>query len=229
MARKWRVVALAGAMTIAVAALAIAYPSNGGFEKGNLKGWKTFERGGGDWRVYREGEPPPPPPGPRGLGPVDFPPPPRGEYAALVRQGGPGVNILHRRLRPKDGADNELKFMLAYHNSQDRFYTPNSFEYGGGAMSRGYARGAKGSDPNQQLIIDLIKPKAPIRSLRQKHILARLFRTRRNDRLRRKYFKLSFDLNQLGVRRPFRLRIAEVDNQGELLVGVDAVKLIRKD
>jgi len=138
-------------------------------------------------------------------------------------QDGPGLNILHRVLRPRPDAEvNKLGFFLYYRNFAERFYAPNHFEYGGGIV---LPRGDEGGDPNQQLRVDLLKRSAPVRTLKRRHILATLLHTKHGDPQRRRYSKLGANLTKLGIEKPFRLRIAEVDNRGGLLVGVDGLKL----
>ena len=210
---------------VLVAGLALAAkPRNGGFESGDFTGWKVTDPGGGNWFVYEGtditgGGPV------RGMGPGggDFYEPPRGRYAAAAYQGGPGLNILHRRLRLKEGEVNKLSFFLAYENSVGRFYTPDHFDYNGGMAP---PRGGGGAEPNQQFRIDLLKAKAPVDTLKDRHILATLYRTRNNDPRRSRYKKLTFNLTEMGLGGGrVRFRVAEVDNQGELPVGIDNVRL----
>ena len=207
------------AVAVGVATVALAAPvsvPNGGFEEGTFAKWDRFERGDGDWNIY-EADPP------RGIGPI-VPAPPEGEFAALVTQGGPGVNILHRVLKLKRSAVNKLKFQLYYDNSNDRFHSPKNFKFGGGGILP-RARGGGGGDPNQQLRVDLMKPKAKIRSLKGKDILATLLWTKPGDPLQRPYKAVRANMTKLGINaKRVRLRIAEVDNQGEFLVGVDALE-----
>lgn len=222
-------VALTGLLAfVLVAGIALAAkPRNGGFESGDFTGWKVTDPGSGDWFVYRGtditgGAPV------RGIGPSsEFYRPPRGRYAAAAYQGGPGLNILHRRLRLKGGQVNKLSFFLAYENSQDRFYTPDNFDYDDGGPAP--PRGGGGAPPNQQFRIDLLKPKAAVDTLEDRHILATLYRTRNNDPRRSRYKKLRFNLTEMGLDGgKVRFRVAEVDNQGELPVGIDNVRLKSK-
>jgi hypothetical protein len=214
-----RGIALATVAAFGVASVAMAAPvnvPNGGFEEGTFAKWKRFERGGGDWQIYS--------PISRGLGPIGpvAPVPPQGQNAALLTQGAPGVNILHRVLKLKRNAVNKMKFKLFYENNNDRFHTPRNFKFGGGGM---LPRGGVGGAPNQQLRVDLMKPKAKIKSLRKKDILATLLWTKRGDRLRRPYRNVKANMEKLDIHaKRVRLRIAEVDNQAEFFVGVDALK-----
>jgi hypothetical protein len=217
---------LAGAVAVAVGVASVALGApvsvpNGGFEQGTFAKWDRFERGGGTWEIY--GSKPP-----RGLGPL-VPLPPEGDFAALVTQSSPGVNILHRVLKLKRNAVNKVKFQLYYENTTEAFHSPKNFKFGGGGMLP-RARGGVGGDPNQQLRVDLMKPKAKIKSLRNKHILATLLWTKPGDPLQQPYGAIRANITKLGIdSRRVRLRIAEVDNQGEFLVGVDALKQTAKN
>jgi hypothetical protein len=220
-----RTVVLGFAIAIGGVAISLADTAdlkNPGFETGNFQAWKTFSDGGGEWFVYRKGDDPPPAPGPRrGIALTRLPKPPQGKRAAFLHQGAPGFNVLHRVLKPrKDAAKNKLRFFLFYRNTADRFYSPNNFEHGGGLP-----RGLEGGSPNQQVRVDLLKRRAPLDSLENRHVLATLLRTRANDDLRRRYSKVRANLTALEIDKPFRLRITEVDNQAPLYVGVDGLKL----
>jgi hypothetical protein len=218
--------AVAGGVVAAAAfaSLAVAAPvnvPNGNFEEGNLSKWQRFEPGGGQWGVYEEMVEPP---APRGfLG--GFPPPPQGTYAAGATQNGPGLNILHRVLKLKDGKVNKIKFELFYRNTVNRFYAPNHFRFGGGGGMVPLPRGEVDGPPNQQLRIDLMKRGAKLKSLKDDDILATLLHTEPGDPKTRQYKPLKANMTKLGIdANRVRLRIAEVDNRGEFLVGVDNLK-----
>ena len=221
------VLSMVGAVALAVAGVALADKvrlKNPGFETGNFANWKVKEIGGGNWFVYRRGdELGTGNPIRGGLSGFRLPNPPQGRRAAFVEQGGPGLNILHRVLKPKRNAEvNKLRFQLYYRNTHERFYSPNSFRFGGAKMLPRY-RG--GGQPNQQLRIDLLEPDAPLRTLDPRDIFETVLRTKPGDPLRRRYAPFRVNLTTLGINRPFRLRIAEVDNRGNLYAGVDALKL----
>ena len=190
------IVAVVAVLAVGTTSIALAAPvnvPNGGFEEGNFSRWDRFERGGGDWSIYSAA--------PRGLpGPIVTPPPPQGQNAALVTQGGPGVNILHRVLKLKRNAVNKMKFKLFYDNSINRFYTPDSFKFGGGGMAP-RPRCLAGAPPNQQLRVDLMKRSARIKSLKDKNILATLLWTKRGDPLQRPYrtVKANFEKREPGA------------------------------
>ena len=222
-----RSIALTAIAVVAFSAAALAAPRNGSFETGDFSGgWKVKDPGGGDWYVYDGRSIVEPPGPPRGLGGGPFFRPPRGQFAAAAYQNGPGLNILSRKLRLKAGATNKLSFFLAWDNSLNRFYTPDSFEFGGGGAGRG--GGGPPGEPNQQFRIDILKPNAPVDTLNNSKILATLFKVRRNTRDSRGYEKERYNLTGLGIEGRVRFRVAEVDNQGVLPVGIDAVKLKSK-
>jgi hypothetical protein len=210
-----RGIALVAALaTVGATSVALAAPvpvPNGGFEEGSFENWETFERGGGDWGLYgvlRQG------PGPK------VPPPPEGNFGALLTQGAPGLNILHRVVKLEPGAD-KIRFELYYDNSGNPFVSPKHFRFGGGEGP--LAR--RGGAPNQQLRVDLMKPKAKIKALRDKDVLATLLRTRPGDPKVRPYEPLRANLKRLGIKaKRVRLRIAEVDNVGNFTVAVDDLR-----
>ncbi|MDX6587340.1 MAG: hypothetical protein QOI31_1813 [Solirubrobacterales bacterium] len=210
------VVAL-GAFGIA-AAFAMAAPPNGNFESGSFDGWKTVdEEGGGSprsnskgkWQVYKNqlkyGESPPPRRGIGGGPNAKLAEPPQGTYAAGLASQGPGTHILYRKITVSGGQ--ELSLQLAYFNTAGEFFVQNDLDSDTGA--------------NQQLRVDIMEPDAPIDSLEPADIVENVFRTNEGDDSKRNYFKRKTDLDA----GEYRLRIAEVDNQAEFLVGVDAVKL----
>jgi hypothetical protein len=193
------------------AAFAIAAPSNGGFETGAFDGWRTLDEAGGemrsqatgDWQVYqgrlKSGQV-------RGPAPTSLPRPPGGTFAAGLYTQDPGRHILHRILSAN--GPSVLSLQLAYRNTNEGgvFIAPNNLR-----LDR----------PNQQLRIDLMKPAAPLDSFARQDIIKTLFTTEPGDAATRSYAPI--DVNVADGR--FRLRIAEVDNEGPFLVGVDDVSL----
>jgi len=214
--------ALAG-LGISAAGASAARVANGDFERGNLSGWqKDFSEAGG-WFVY-DG-----PFGPlRGPAPL-VPAPPQGEFGAISAQGEPSRMILSQVVDLQSGKKHKLKFKLAYDNRntgapRDRlrrgissgFFTPKSFRFGMAAR------------PNQQFRMDVMKPGAPIKSLKNKHVLDRVYRTDRGDPNRRNFRTIKADLTDFAGDR-VRLRFAVVVTEAELNVGIDAVKIKTKN
>lgn len=208
----------AGLLFPAPPAGAAAKVRNGGFELGTFKAWRRADRGDGRWRIYSETSFPTP----TGGGEA-FPPPPQGEFAAVTIQGGPGAHLLHRVVRLAPGQRHILEFLIYWRNSADRWVPRRSFAFDGLASTR--LQGGAGP-ANQQFRIQVMRPGAPLWSLNKKHVLANVFRSKRDTRLRRlKPKKVTYDLTKFAGRR-VRLRFAEVDNLGELNVAIDRVRIV---
>jgi hypothetical protein len=208
------------ACTASLALAAGTSPSNGDFEKGSLKGWKTFtspDSSGSKWQVYKKGDLPgegSDPVLPRGdsAGPGSLYPPPQGKFAAYGFGNGGGPRILYRTLHLKPEKKITLSMKVFYKNFAKRFITPQTFNEDGN---------------NQQYRIDLIRKDAELDSLADKDILKSVFRTRVGDKLRRKPFTVSKNLSSLAGK-DVVLRFAETDTEFFFYPGVDAVKLKQK-
>ena len=178
---------------------------NGGFEARTLTPWQTSAVGEGDsgWSRYSGTQAP--------ISGLPIISPPFGRHAAVADQDGPGSNLLFRTFRV-DGDDGQLRIWVWYHNYADDFFTPNSlFETSTGAK-------------NQQLRIDLVRRSAPLRSLKPTAILATPFRTVSGDASERGPVLIRIHVRPWEGRQ-VRLRIAEVDNQGNFNVVVDGVRM----
>ena len=198
-------------LTVAVAAPAAgAAPAtgirNGGFETGTFAGWSTAPRtpigSPSRWFIYAGRVAP--------LSGAPIPPPPRGRYAAVTDQVGPGSNILHQTFRVPAGKS-ALEMIVWYRNWFGAFFTPRML--------------VPHIAANQQLRIDLQPPAAGLYRLRAQDVLATIFHTRRGDPAFREPFRLRYDLSRWAGR-VVRLRIAEVDNQFFFNVGIDAVRVV---
>jgi hypothetical protein len=190
---------------------------NGNFETGDLEGWKTDFFGPGEWLAYSDLNT-------RGFA---FPPPPRGEFGAVSDQDQPSAQFLSQVVKLKRGMKHKLKFQLAYQNDNvsppmprgaefPGFHTPHNFRFG------------KAARPNQQFRMDVMKPDAPIKSLKSKHILERVYITERGDPNNRNYRTIKEDLTEHAGER-VRLRFAVVVTEAPLNVGIDAVKVKSKE
>jgi hypothetical protein len=203
------------ALVVVAAGFALAVPSaladdegggirNGGFEIGTLAGWHASSVQIGDiafWSVYTGRQSP--------VSGLRIPAPPQGRFAAVVDQDGPGSNVLYQDFRVDD-EDSHLQMTVWYRNRNRQFFTPHTLLVNRVA--------------NQQLRIDIMRPSAPLRSLRARDILATVFRTRVGDPASAGPMRLDVDLSRFDDRK-VRLRIAEADNQFFFQVGVDAVRL----
>ncbi len=72
-----------------------------------------------------------------------------------------------------------------------------------------------------------MKPNSPLRSLKAKHVLTNIFRTRVGDPLTMTPDPVSENLSRFAGR-TVRLRLVEVDNEGPFAAGIDAVTLKRR-
>ena len=192
-----------GALALAASAFA-AKVQNGGFEDG-LAGWHKNSHGDGQWATSID---------PNGA-PFNSPPP-EGVNAAYGSQGDPSSDILYQDVKLPDHGKLNLKFWAGYNNEANRFATPNS-------LSTGPTMGPP-DKKNQQFRVDVMKPSAPLRSLKDADVLKRVFRTERDDPLQRDWFKVSAGVTKLAGKK-VRLRFAEVDNLFYFTVGVDDVRV----
>jgi hypothetical protein len=193
---------------------------NGDFERGNLTGWEEDSAGGGDWELY---EGPYFPPVRRGL--AILPAPPQGDFGVVSEQGDPGRMILSQVVKLKANRKHRLRFKLAYFNfntpkgrgpGADGFFTPNHLRFGSAAR------------PQQQFRMDVMKPGAPITSLKNNHVLENVYITERGDPDRRRNYRaVSANLSDYAGER-VRLRFAVAVTEARLNVGIDAVKIKTK-
>lgn len=172
---------------------------NGDFETGNLIGWTTLEEGEGEWDTYS------------GTLGGDFFAPPQGSFAATTFQEGPGLNVLYQDVAVGTGPEEVLR-LYAYYASEEPLETPPS-----GTLS-------PAESPNQQYRIDVIDPAADLDTVDPADILAPVFATETGDSPSMGPKLLSVDLTEFGGE-TVRLRMAEVDTEGPIYAGVDAVAI----
>lgn len=191
--------------TLVLAALAGGAPSNGGFERGDLKGWKKKTTAGGDWVAYV---------GPSDNGEASMPPAPQGTYAAAGVQDEASAGFLYRKLKLRKNHKIKLSFYVFYDNAaEEGFRTPKHFK-------------VSLDQRNQQYRIDLLRQGAPIQSLKKRDVLKTLFRTRRGDPDKLAPKKLSFNLTKFAGR-TVTLRFAFATNLFYMTTGVDDVRLVQ--
>jgi photosystem II stability/assembly factor-like uncharacterized protein len=198
-------------------------------ESGNLNGWQTFTETGshGQWAGQTDSLSP--------LSQVSVPPPPQGQYAAMLDEADlglganqhpsdyQGMHILYQDITIPANATQALLSFSLYINNADKLnkigYTdplqtpaldffPNQFP----------------QTANQQVRIDLMNPSAGLTDVGG-GVLSNLFITAPSTpRNFGSYRSFSFDLTAYAGR-TIRLRIASVNNQGKLIVGLDNVQL----
>lgn len=203
-----RLLCVAAACALLAPATAQAVPvANGNFERGDLKGWKTlFEPNAcGLWEVY-SGEYIEP-----GL---RIAPPPQGQYGALAIQPScPSRMVISQTVKLPKRQRHVLRFKLAYQNTANGFKTPNTLS-------------VEGPD-NQQFRADVLTARAPLLSLKKKHVLASVFRTNRGTRKKRGYKTVKANLSRFAGRK-VQLRFAVAVNLSPLVVGLDKVRIASK-
>jgi len=179
---------------------------NGGFETGDFTHWNVANNQAGDeegdWFVY-EGTTSP-------LSGFTIAAPPQGNFAATTDQGGPGTHVLYRNIKLESGMEHELSFYLYYRNRAGEFFPRNTLDFR--------------VEPNQQYLVDILRPRANPLALNSDDTLTRLFRTRAGDPNRLDPTLLTFNLTRFAGR-TVRLRFAEVDNQDFFQASVDRVSV----
>jgi hypothetical protein len=179
---------------------------NGNFETGDFRHWNVANnRPGtqeGDWFVYSGTESP--------LNGFDIAAPPQGEFAATTDQEGPGTHVLYRNIKLEPGMRHELSFYLYYENQADEFFPRNTLDFR--------------ADPNQQYLVDILRPRANPLALNPDDTLTRLFRTRAGDPNSLEPTLMTFNLTRFAGK-TVRLRFAEVDNQLYFQASVDRVSV----
>jgi D-alanyl-D-alanine carboxypeptidase len=180
------------------------------FESGAITGWQAVGGGSGGWFVYSDGHKAPDPAQSDPNAPFDVPDPPQGKFAAVTDMNGPGTRILYRDLRLKGRFTLQLSV----------FYT------GSGPFSSPATLAHDTPEPNQQFRIDLVAPSAPIDSVAKSDVLVNLFHTSPGDPARRQPTEVRLDVSAWAGQ-TVRLRLATIDNQGPLRVGVDNIRFRR--
>lgn len=198
----------ASAAALGVGAANAALIDNGGFERGDFTGWKVSEFGPGEWGLICAI--------PRGF---VFGAPPEGACAAVTSQGDPSVQVLSQVVRLREGRRYRLSYRLAWDNEgavrqgpappPNGFITPNTLK-----LDR----------PNQQYRVDVMRPRAPIRSTDADDVLMRIARPAPEDPPESDWVRRGANLTRLAGQK-VRLRFAVAVTQSELNLGVDAVKI----
>jgi hypothetical protein len=186
-----------------VSVTAIGVP-NGGFETSNFNNWNVANqrRGSGDWFVYSGTESP--------LSGFNIAAPPQGNFAATTDQEGPGSHVLYRNIKLEPGMRHELSFYLYYRNRAGEFFPRNTLDFR--------------VEPNQQYLVDLLRPKADPFTFDPDDIRTRLYRTTKGDPNRLAPTLMTFGLTRFAGK-TIRLRFAEVDNQFFFQASVDRVRV----
>jgi hypothetical protein len=183
---------------------------NGGFETGTFAGWTVFDAAGGDtvgFVVYSDTTTP--------VFDLTVLAPPESLYAAITDQGGPGTHILYQDVVLPANRTATLRATIYLRN--------DAADYAN-APTVGLAWD---TEDNQQFRVDVMNPAAAVTDVGT-GVLLNVYRTQPGDSLSTGYRALTADLTAFAGQ-TVRIRFAEVDNQGNLNVGVDAVDVEIKD
>lgn len=192
-------------------------------ESGNLVGWNTYQvvNSAGGWSVQSGPNSP--------QGSTQVPAPPDGNNAAMLDQNVvavyptlsgvttppsvKGTNVLYQDVMIPAGASATLNLSLYINSAAGFTNTLNN-------PSLDYRTAAA----NQQVRIDIISPTGNILDVTG-GVLLNVFRTTPTGVLPQGYFAVSANLSQFAGQ-VIRLRVAGVNNQGSLVVGVDNVQVL---
>lgn len=200
-------VGLLSASLLGVPSAGAATVVNGDFESGALNGWKIVDQGGSvgaSWFAYSGTE------NPLSGGPEPFPPP-QGKFAAISDQNGGGTHILYQDIALEPGVSHNLS-MLVFYKSVSAIAIPDPDTLSFKAPS------------NQQYRVDVIRPGAPVDSVSAADVLATVFRTAEGEPTSVEPTPAAADLTAFAGQ-TVRLRLAEVDNTGQLNAGADAISI----
>jgi hypothetical protein len=196
---------------------------NGSFEQNDREisftGWSKFDEQG-----FEEGTDPLQPANGRffvqsgsALGNVDVPPPTDGRFAAMTIQDGPGLHVLYQNVALPASAE-RIRFACDVYvdNFADGFVVPSPLSLAFGKQS--------GQAPlNQHARIDVLRPSAAPNAVGTQ-ILRNVWFTSPSLPTTFGYVTVSADLSDLAGQ-TVRIRIAEVDNLGTFIFGVDNCSL----
>ncbi|GEM_PF-1024490 len=206
-------------VTLALACSAVAAPvnliqngsfeTNGGTNSNDLAGWKTVDEAGanGAWLAQSGTVTPFDPSFGNDLCfHSDVPPPPDGNFAAMVSQGRQGSHILYQDVTIPAGASPVLSFKF-YTRSGAPLRSPDSLSFN--------------FETNQQFRVDVIDPASDFFTL---NVLQNVLVIGTGNALTIGYELQTATLSGLGGR-TVRLRFVEVDNNYCFNVGIDDVRL----
>jgi hypothetical protein len=199
------VFALIGLFSLVAVANASPILTNGSFESG-LTAWTVVDQveGSGSWFSQTGTQSP--------LNSFDVPVPPDGSFAAMTDQGGPGSHVLYQDfVVPADVTNASLSFDYFINNLAGTFFTPNTLDFTG--------------VENQQTRVDIITTLADPFSVAPADVLFALLAPNANTATYQTFATNLTAFLQAHEGETLRLRFAEVDNQGNFNMGIDAVNL----
>jgi hypothetical protein len=182
------------------------FETNGGANTNTFTGWTVTDQAGGSGSFFAQTGTT----SPTGFScSLSVPAPPQGTFAAMTTQSGPGSHILSQNITVPAAVTALFTARLYVNNGGGAFVTPASLDYT--------------VTPNQQFRIDVMTTGSAITDMGA-GVLANLYRTNAGDPAISGYNVVSADLSAYAGQ-TVRLRIAEVDNQGCISTGIDAVSI----
>ena len=184
-----------------------SFELNGGELSNAFAGWTVVDPFGGDagsWLVQTGGSSP--------LAGFRVRRPTDGSFAAMADQFGPGTHILYQDVLVPTRGPAFLSFDLFLNNPVGDYAAPATL--------------SANRFPNQQFRMDVMSPDAPVAGLGS-GVLRAVYRTEPGDPRNSGYRTITVSLGEFRGR-VVRLRFAEVDNQGNLEVGIDRVTVGRR-
>lgn len=181
--------------------------TNGSFSDG-LNGWSQVNDGSGAWQAVTFT-------GPNGA-PLDgftIPVDTGQTNAAGTFQSGPGDHFLYQDIALEPNQSHKLSLDYRWQNNAG-FVSPASL--------------SMNTFPNQQARIDVIKPTAPIGSIAASDILGTVVATTAQSPSVLGWTQATADLSQFAGQ-TVRLRLAEVDNEGNFTFDVANIVMTTKD
>ena len=142
--------------------------------------------------------------------PFAVPPPPVGTFTAMSDQTGPGSTVLYQDVTVPSGTAPTFSVRLFVQNQADDYFAPTTLDYT--------------TIPNQQVRVDIMSPAAPLFDVGA-GVLRNLFITLPGSPQIQGYLVVASDLSAYAGQ-TVCIRVAEVDNQQGLNVGVDAVSVV---
>jgi hypothetical protein len=183
------------------------FETNGGANTNTFSGWTVTDQAGGSGSFFAQTGTS----NPTGFScsGTTVPAPPQGTFAAMTTQNGPGSHLLSQDVTVPAATTALFTARFFVNNQGSAFVTPASLDYT--------------AAPNQQFRIDVMTTASALTDMGA-GILAGVYRTNTGDPLISGYNVISFDMSAFAGQ-TVRLRIAEVDTQGCISTGIDAVSV----
>src|SRR5262245_4057190 len=187
----------AALLLVAPSAAPAAIVGNGSFETVDFSGWQTDDTPGGQWVVYSAGS----------VIAVTIAAPPQATHAAATFQSSASRQILYQDVIVPPASFRTQLSLYAFYESKAPLSSPDTLQLSG---------------TNEQYLIDVMRPGAPVDSVAPSDVLASVLRTKTGDALFLPATVKTLDLSRFAGQ-VVRLRFAVVAGTPGLTGGTDAV------